>query len=442
MSARTSLSSIAKMALDLAQKQGVKDVRAVTHRARSVSVTYRDGRPDKVEESTRQGMTLQLYDEGRYSACDTNDLRPDAISAFMDRAVDLTRVMIPDEFRQITDPSLYAGRADVELGIYDPSMGAVGPQRRHELARTAQEAAMDAAGDRAISAEATFEDEQEEVYRLHSNGFEGSERGSQAWLVAEVSVKDDGDRRPSGWDIFGSRHLDKVDDAAAVGVGAARRASLRLGAVKGSTAVMPVIIENRSVGRFMGSLLAAATGRSIQQKVSFLGGKEGSQVGSSLLHLSDDPFLYGGFGSRVFDSEGIAARRFNVFEKGLLTNIYADTYYAKKLGRAPSTGGRSNLLMATGERSLADLARQVGDGLLVRGFVGGNSNPTTGDFSLGVYGTLIDGGVPGQAVMEMNISGNHQEVWKRLSAVGNDTWKYGTLLVPSLVFDGLQVSGN
>ena len=80
--------------------------------------------------------------------------------------------------------------------------------------------------------------------------------------------------------------------------------------------------------------------------------------------------------------------------------------------------------------------------VLVRGFLGGNSNATTGDFSLGIYGTLIENGRLLHAVAEMNIAGNHPQLWQRLIAVGNDPYPYSAWRLPSLVFDAVQFSGT
>jgi PmbA protein len=42
----------------------------------------------------------------------------------------------------------------------------------------------------------------------------------------------------------------------------------------------------------------------------------------------------------------------------------------------------------------------------------------------------------------MNLSGNHLDLWKRLSAVGNDPYPYAASRTPTLVFDGLQIAGT
>ena len=115
-------------------------------------------------------------------------------------------------------------------------------------------------------------------------------------------------------------------------------------------------------------------------------------MGSALLDLSDDPLVPRGFGSRLFDGEGIAARRMPVFERGVLKTYYVDTYYGRKLGLPPTTGGSSNAAWALGATSQAALLAEMKDGILVTGFLGGNSNSTTGDFSFGVQGYRVRGG--------------------------------------------------
>jgi PmbA protein len=436
------LKRAAEQAVAGAAKRGVEDSRAVASRSRSVSVTYRLGRPDKVQESQQRSLTLHLYEDGRYSVSTTNDLRPRALEKFFDNAAALTRAMTPDPFRVMPDPSLYAGRRDADLGLYDVAMAGVVPADRTAYAAEMEAAALEKAGARAVSAEATYEDEESELHQIHSNGFEGSKRATDFWASAEVSLRDDGDKRPEGWSTAGTRRRSELKGARDVGREAAEDGLRRLGARKMETARLPMIVENRAVGRLLGYLMSAASGRALQQKRSFLEGKAGRKVGGDLLTLTDDPFVPGGFGSRLFDGEGISAKVMPVFERGVFRNFYVDVYYGRKLGMPPTTGGSSNLVLAPGTKSLEELARDIDRGILVRGFIGGNSNSTTGDFSLGVYGTLVEKGVLARAVSEMNVAGNHLEFWKLLAAVGNDPWPYSAVRAPSLVFDGVQFSGE
>jgi PmbA protein len=201
-------------------------------------------------------------------------------------------------------------------------------------------------------------------------------------------------------------------------------------------------VDNRAAGRLVGALLAPLQGQAIQQKRSFLDGKLGQVVGSEKLTLADDPLVVKGFASRLFDGEGLAARRLPIFERGVLKTCFIDTYYGRKLAVAPTTGGASNGAWALGDKPQAALLADMKDGILVTGFLGGNSNGTTGDFSLGVQGYRIRGGRIAEPISEMNISGNQADLWKRLAAVGNDPYPYSSSRTPTLVFDGVQFAGN
>jgi PmbA protein len=206
--------------------------------------------------------------------------------------------------------------------------------------------------------------------------------------------------------------------------------------------VVPVVVDPRAAGRLVGALFAALGASALQKKRSFLEGRLGQAVGSEWLDVEDDPFVVRGLGSRLWDGEGLAARRFPVFARGALASFYVDTYYGRKLGMAPTTARTSNLAWRPGDADRAGLVGRVGHGLLVTGFLGGNSNATTGDFSLGVQGFRIEGGRVAGPVGEMNVSGNHLDLWRRLAAVGDDPYPWSSLRTPTLVFDGVQVAGR
>jgi PmbA protein len=94
-----------------------------------------------------------------------------------------------------------------------------------------------------------------------------------------------------------------------------------------------------------------------------------------------------------------------------------------------------------GEQSLEEMIKSVDNGIFVTGFIGGNSNSTTGDFSFGIVGILIENGELSQPVNEMNISGNAEELWKQLKATGNDPYPYSSYQAPSMLFADIDFSG-
>ena len=128
-------------------------------------------------------------------------------------------------------------------------------------------------------------------------------------------------------------------------------------------------------------------------------------------------------------------------EKGVLNEYFIDWYRSQKLGVEPTTGGASNLVLPPGERSLAEIMKDLGRGILINGFIGGNSNSNTGDFSIGITGKLFDKGEFTRNLAEMNIAGNHLEFWNKLIEAANDPWTYSNIRMPSLVFKDIVVSG-
>jgi PmbA protein len=167
----------------------------------------------------------------------------------------------------------------------------------------------------------------------------------------------------------------------------------------------------------------------------------GKKIASDVLTVIDDPFVEKGLASRHFDGEGLTAKRRVMIEKGILRAYLIDDYYGKKLGMEPTTGSPANVLLEHGSHSLDELIAGVKHGIMVTGFLGGNSNSTTGDFSFGIVGLFIDGGKIVHPVNEMNISGNMKEFWNQLSELGNDPYPYSSVRIPSLVFKDVNFSG-
>jgi PmbA protein len=438
-----SLLEIARDAARTALAKGAREASAGAYRARQVEVAWRDGRLEKVAEATTRGVGLEVYVDGRYAAVSTSDVRPEALERLVEEAVALARSLAPDPHRRLPDPALYLGQSTVDLELHDPAYEAVDAPTRRRLAEALETAARQGPGaDRIISVSTSVSDTSSESALVHSNGFEGERRGTDFWLGAEVAVKDPDGGRPEESAATGSRFFSALESPEVVGRRAAARARERLGAKKGASRLVTLVVDARAAGRLAGALLGPMGAASLQQKRSFLEGKLGQPIASPLLDWTDDPLIPRAFGSRRFDGEGLAARPRRIIEDGVLRSWFVDSYYGRKLGLDPTTGRPSNLTWKLGAKGRAALLRDVGDGVLVTGFLGGNSNGTTGDFSLGVRGFAVRGGALAEPIAEMNVSGNQLELWKRLAAVGDDPYPYSALRTPTLVFEGVQIAGT
>ncbi len=431
----------AAQAVELAKAAGAADAWASTYRRREVEFTGRDGELEKVQENTARAVSVELYVDGRYSTHSTTSLRAGRLESFITEAVALTRALEPDEHRQLPDPALYEGRAEVDLEIVDGSVGSISREQRRVWLEELDTGARD--DERVVSATGYVSDGHGEGASASSNGFSGTWKNTAIWAGASTTVRDEGDKRPAGGYWVGTRHVKGQPGMRSIGAEALRRALRQLGAAKGPTRQTTMIVDPQQGGRLIRSLVGPASARSIHQGRSFWAGKVGETLFSELLTITDEPLLPRGLASRLFDGEGIASKPMQLVEAGTIRNLYVDTYYGRKTGMAPTTGQRSNVVVASGgDKGLTELLADAGEGIYVTDWLGGNSDGTTGDYSLGVQGHEVVDGQLGPFIGEMNITGNLADLFASLVAVGDDPWPHRSTLTPTMVFEGVQFSGT
>ncbi len=441
MSIRDNL-DLARNAAQIAQRAGANDARVKLSRSREIVSEWRDGQADRIRESTKQRLTMALFVDGRYSGNSTSDLRPEALGGYIQDWVATSRALAVDEHRRLPPPTAYEGMSERDLEIRDPATGAVTTAERLTIARQLEEAARAGEGnERIISVKSWASDTEYEGVCVNTNSLEATEQGTHSSRGVSVSIRDSDDRKPRAWAYGSARHREDLPGVEALGRDGLERAIAQLGTRQVATGRYAVVIENRAVPRFTSHLLRPLSGSALQQKSSFLEGRLGEQIGSKLLSIRDDPHLPRGPASTAWDSEGMATRPRPVFEAGVLRTYFLDTYYASKLGSAPTTGSTTNLLWQPGSRSGRAMLADVKHGLYVTSFLGGNSNGTTGDFSVGIKGFYVEDGVIQHPISEMNVAGNLLEFWKQLVEVGNDPWRSSSHQAPSLRFDDVQCSG-
>jgi len=233
------LLDVTRQAAALALSKGASAAAAGTYRARHVEVAWRDGKLEKVSEATTRGLGLDLYVDGRYAAVSTSDLRPEALDRFVEDAVALARTLAPDPYRLLPDPELYRGQARVDLELEDPAYGAVEAAERRRVAEELEAAARAVPGaGKILSVTASVSDTRAESALVQTNGFEGTKRGTDFWIAAEVSVKDPDGRRPEESAASGGRFRAALEPPQAIGRRAAERRAQR-GARSGGPDVGP-----------------------------------------------------------------------------------------------------------------------------------------------------------------------------------------------------------
>jgi len=423
-----------------AKKAGADETGVNVSYIRDVEVGFRDHDIEELKELTRNSLSLDIYAANRYTSHSTNDLRKDKLGTFIDEAVAMTKYLSEDPERGLPEPKYYEGRKELDLKIYDPAYENVASKERVRLAREIEESSHGIT-DKLVTVSSGYSDSYFESSKIYSNGFEGFRRGTSFSGGLSVTLKDDNGGRPSDWDWATVRFFKDLPNPADLGKTAVERAKAKIGQKKMESGVYDMIVENRAASRLLGTINYPLTGRALYRKNSFLEGKLGEKIASDKLTIIDDPFIVSGLGSRLYDGEGMATRRRKIIDKGVLKSYFIDCYYGRKLKMEPTIGSRTNMVIEPGTKSLDEMLKDVEKGIFVTSFIGGNSNSTTGDYSMGVIGMYVENGKIIKPVNEMNISGNLTGLFAQLVETGNDVYQFSSVRRPSLHFKDIHFSG-
>ena len=177
----------------------------------------------------------------------------------------------------------------------------------------------------------------------------------------------------------------------------------------------------------------------------------GEQIFQSGVQVFDDPHRPRGLRSKPFDGEGLANEKRLIIENGCIRSWFLDLATADQLslistGHATrSTGGApnpspSNLFLAAGKVSPANLLDDIKTGLYVTELRGMSVNIVTGDYSRGAGGFWIENGEIAYPVSDVTVAGNLKDMFSALIPANDLEFKRGTD-APTVRIDGMTVAG-
>lgn len=430
--------ALADLVIEHALKSGAEQVSVSVFDNRSTEIEIRDQKIDSLKESNRANLSISIYVDKKYSSHSTNRMNREELFRFVEEAIASTRYLAADEYRSLPEPELYYREGGPALGTFDRKIDSVDAKTKIELAKNVMNEVY-GKNESILSVSSYYYDSISNGILVTSNGFRGSSEGTGVQLAAEVSVKSNTGRPNAVW-YESQLFYDKLRKEG-IGTKALDRALKKSDPRKVNSGLYDVIIENRVAANLLSPLYDSLLGSSLYQKQSFLIGKQGKPVASEVFTAIDDPHIPSAPGSRLFDDEGLKSVKRPIIEKGVLRDYYIDTYYGKKLGMKPTSGSSSNVVFETGTRNLDELIASMKKGVLITGFIGGNCNGSTGDFSYGIEGFYIENGQVAHPINEMNIAGNMNQFWFNLKELGNDVREDDSIRLPSLRFEGIQLSG-
>lgn len=450
------LALLAAQVIERARAAGATDAEAVVSEGDEFSVSVRMGEVETLEESGSRGMGLRVLLGQRSASASTSDLTQDGIEQMISGAMALVRVTEEDSFAGLPEDSEY-GQLTEDLKLYFDDVYSLPAVERIAQARRAEAAALGYDARIANSQGGSFSAATGRRVLANSRGFLGSYRTSYCGIsAAPLAVDAGGAMQRDSW-YSSARRMSDLESPESIGEEAARRALRRLGARRVPTQRVPIVFSPEVSRSLLGHLFEAASGDSIWRSASFLAGQLGEAIATPHLTIIDDhtmilPGGVGGFGTSPFDGEGLPTRRTVVVEDGVLKTYLLNTYSGRKLGMR-STGnatrglggspgiGAGNLYLKPGNVSPEAILKEIPAGLYVTSLMGFGANLVTGDYSRGASGLWIENGELTHAVEEVTIAGNLREIYKNITAIGDDLVFRGSIAAPTLRIDGMTIAG-
>ena len=446
--------ALARHCLAYAQEAGADKARITLTKSLMNLTGVLNGEVDKVALALDRSLQLQLFVDGRFGTFSSNHLEQKELEAFIREAIGTVRMLEADACRQLPAPERLVknARTGLELDLYDPSSETLTAEERRSLAlqscyyphsgpNTLHSGPRPGISWRLISEEGEYSDSVFDSLTLDSQGLEARHTETSFEIGYESTVEDaEGNRFSSyWWDASPRLKALQWEDCAQK---ACLRAVAQIGPKEIPGGKYTLIVDSECASKLLTPVLNALGGSSLQQKNSFLTGSLGKKLFPESLTVMDLPLTKGDTGCRLFDSEGVATRERAIIDKGVVNTYFLNTYIANKMGMEPTVedATRVKVLPVGGCKTLEDVLRKAGNGILVTGFNGGNSNSATGNFSYGIEGFLVRNGKIVHPVREMLITGNFLTLWGKLLAAADDARPCLSKLIPTLAFTDVDFS--
>jgi len=461
------LHQLASDVLARALRAGATDAEAVVYEGDEFSTLVRLGQVETLKESGSRAVGLRVFIGLRTASTSSSDFSRESLTRLVEGAVTLARITSEDPFAGLPEPSEFGQHDVAAQRLYFDDVNLQPPADRIEIARAVEAAAM--AFDTRIqnSGGGDFDTATSHKILMNSRGFTGEYRRSYCGFSAQPIAHDADGRMQRDYWYSAARSTRLLEDPVAIGQEAARRTLQRLGARQASTQQAPVVFSPEIARSIVGHIFDAANGDAIYRHASFFAGMLGERVAGENVTVIDDGTLVfdresdrdgsirtGGFGTAPFDGEGLPTRRTVLIENGILRSYVTNTYTARKLGLARSTGnasrslagnpgiGAGNFFLQPGTLTPAQIIADVKSGLYITETMGFGVNLVTGDYSQGAAGLWIENGELAYPVEEITIAGNLKEMYKNISAIGNDLVFRTAAAAPSLRIDGMTIAGS
>ncbi|KFZ37839.1 protein PmbA [Shewanella mangrovi] len=428
-------------ALEYARSLGSSAAEVAISKQQGLSVSSRLKEVETVEFNKDGALGITVYRDGHKGNSSTSDLSSEAIRQAVQAADGIARYTSEDPAAGLADAELMA-TAFPELDLYHPRHSTA--EELAELAIAAEAAGL-AFDPRVTNSDGATANSHSSIKVYgNSHGFLHGYCSSRYSLSCVVIGSDEQGDMQRDYDYAIARRYADLLSPEEIGRSAAKKTVSRLGARKLPTGKLPVIFAPELAAGLLGHFIGAISGSSLYRKSSFLQDSLQQQLFPDWFAIQEQPHLRGGLASAMYDSEGVATQDRAIVTDGVLQTYLLTSYSARKLGMKNTghAGGIYNWTVTDSGKTLEQLLKQMGTGLLVTEVMGQGVNAVTGDYSRGAAGFYVENGEIQYPVEEITIASNLKDMYRNMVAVSSDREMRSSIRTGAILLDEMKIAGN
>lgn len=442
--------ALQKQIIDEALKQGFTDCEVFYLGGESFEVLLMEGEVSNYENSSEAGISFRGTYQGRTGYASMERLEEESIDYVIQAAKENAMLMPQEECED-----LFGGEAYPEFNGYYPELEQVCVEKRIQLAKRMEEAALNGAESIASLDYCVLGIGKREVAIANSLGLDISYTKNFASGYVSAIARN-GDETKKGSAFWKGRDWENFDPEE-TGRTAARRGAALLGAGTVDSGTYTVVLDGKAMTSLLASFSGIFFGENAQKGFSLLKDRLGEKIAAPCVNLRDDALLKDGYASVPFDSEGVAGKNKGVIQEGYLKTLLYNRKSAKKDGvdstgngfkaglTAPVKTACTNFYIQKGDKSLKELFAQMESGLYITDFMGlhAGTNAVSGDFSLSAEGFIVEYGKIKKPVEQITIAGNFYTLLLDILAIGEDLYFTASGKgSPSVLVKNIAVAGK
>lgn len=430
--------------LPLASQLGAKAEIYVTY-GKSMELIVSNQKIESLNRNNSQGVGVRALVGDKMGFAFSTELSKESIEATLRQSIENAKVTAPDKFNILPAGS----RIKQENSLQEE----ITFEEKLEKVMLAEKVAREYDPRILKVQRSAYGDATSDVMIVSTEGVEAEYQSSyfQSYVIA---LAEEESQREEGFAFDVVRSFDKMNFRD-IGEEAADKAVSMLGARPIASEKLPIILDREIAAEVLSVVAGILSARAVIKQKSLFADKVGQKVASPLVTIIDDGTMEGGISTAIVDDEGTPMQRTVLVDSGILLGYYHNSYTANRMG-VTSTGngtrygsrstvgcGPTNIYIQPGIANKEEMIDSLSRGLLINSVMGlHTANPISGDFSLGAAGFLIEEGKLVRPVRGITIAGNLIDLLSKVTRVGSDLRMYGSTGAPTLLVDGISVSGE